>query len=541
MSDAEAQAAVEEVEEEVPADAPAVGDIIEGEGEASSSHEEEDKKVDGGDDGAGKAAEESSAKESETSDNNDEESEGSSETKEASAAVSSAAPAKPEEPEETRDHLSLVFIGHVDAGKSTLAGQILFLTGQVDERTIEKYQEEAAGKAGTSWYLAFIMDTNEEERTKGKTVEVGRAHFETPKRRFTILDAPGHKNYVPNMIGGASQADVGVLVISARKGEFETGFEKGGQTREHAMLAKTLGVNQLVILINKMDDKTVEWSQTRYDEIVGKLNPFLRQSGFRPRDVTFLPASAYAAAFIKEKPAPGVCRFYDGPPLLQILEDIPLPRRNAEAPLRIPILDRMKDAGKLIIQGKVESGSVRINQKVMLMPGKKVGKVTFLGTDLKEVRVARPGENIRISISGLNDDHVRSGFVICDEEKAITPVPQFEAQIAVIDLLPHKPILSPGYGAVFHCHTIVEECSIKLLLHEVDRKTGAVAKKKPAFVKKNSMVACRIEVAQPVCIETFKDFPQLGRFTLRDEGKTIAVGTVTRLPQARPKTDQASA
>jgi peptide chain release factor subunit 3 len=210
-----------------------------------------------------------------------------------------------------------------------------------------------------------------------------------------------------------------------------------------------------------------------------------------------------------------------------------MPRRNADAPLRIPILDKIKDAGKLFIQGKVESGTVRLGQKIMLMPGKKSGKVTFLGTDLKEIKVAKPGENIRICVSSINDEHIRTGFVLCDEDKPITPVPQFECQMAIIDLLPHKPIISPGYSAVFHCHTIVEECSIKLLLSENDRKTGAVIKKKPTFVKKNAMVSCRIEVLQPVCIETFKDFPQLGRFTLRDEGKTIAVGTVTRLPQAR--------
>jgi len=457
------------------------------------------------------------------------------------AAAAEEAVAVPEEPEDKREHLSVVFIGHVDAGKSTLAGNVLYMTGQVDERTIEKYQEEASNKAGSSWYLAFIMDTNEDERAKGKTVEVGRAHFETEKRRFTILDAPGHKNYVPNMIGGASQADVGILVISARKGEFETGFEKGGQTREHTMLAKTLGVNQLVVAINKMDDKTVEWSKERYDEIVGKLNPFFRQTGFPPRNVTFLPISAYSGANIKEPAPPGTCSFYSGPPLLSILEELPMPKRNADAALRIPILDKIKDSGKLFIQGKVESGTVRLGQKVVIMPGKKAGKVTFLGTDLKEIKVAKPGENIRICVSSINDEHVRTGFVICDEERPITPVPQFECNMAIIDLLPHKPIVSPGYSALFHCHTIVEECSIKLLLSENDRKTGAVIKKKPTFVKKNAMVSCRIEVAQPVCIETFKDFPQLGRFTLRDEGKTIAVGTVTRLPQPRKQGEGAGA
>ncbi|EPS65067.1 hypothetical protein M569_09712, partial [Genlisea aurea] len=177
-------------------------------------------------------------------------------------------------------HLNVVFIGHVDAGKSTIGGQTLFLSGQVDERTIQKYEKEAKDKNRESWYMAFIMDTNEEERVKGKTVEVGRAHFETEATRFTILDAPGHKSYVPNMISGASQADIGVLVISARKGEFETGYEKGGQTREHVQLAKTLGVTKLIVVVNKMDESTVKWSKERFDEIKLKMESFLKSSGY---------------------------------------------------------------------------------------------------------------------------------------------------------------------------------------------------------------------------------------------------------------------
>jgi len=201
---------------------------------------------------------------------------------EAATVVEDSHAAAPEEdaatPEEdagdSRQHLNVVFIGHVDAGKSTIGGQILYLSNMVDERTIQKYEREAKEKNRESWYMAYIMDTNEEERAKGKTVEVGRAHFETDKTRFTILDAPGHKNYVPNMISGASQADVGVLVISARKGEFETGFERGGQTREHAQLAKTLGVSKLLVVVNKMDDPSVEWGKDRFDEIEKKIVPF---------------------------------------------------------------------------------------------------------------------------------------------------------------------------------------------------------------------------------------------------------------------------
>lgn len=210
--------------------------------------------------------------------------------------------------DEGKEHLNIVFIGHVDAGKSTMGGHLLcvyisnashfeasthiglimyrFLTGMVDKRTMEKYEKEAKELGRESWYLSWALDLNQEERNKGKTTEYGRGYFETEKRRFTILDAPGHKNFVPSMIGGASQADVGVLVISARKGEFETGFERGGQTREHAMLAKTAGVKRLIVAVNKMDDPTVAWSKERYDECINKIMPFLKQVGFNPKTGT---------------------------------------------------------------------------------------------------------------------------------------------------------------------------------------------------------------------------------------------------------------
>ncbi|KAJ4752649.1 GTP-binding elongation factor Tu family protein [Rhynchospora pubera] len=228
------------------------------------------------------------------------------------------------EPEEDNEenkkrHLNVVFIGHVDAGKSTTGGQILFLSGQVDDRTIQKYEKEAKDKSRESWYMAYIMDTNEEERVKGKTVEVGRAHFETDNTRFTILDAPGHKSYVPNMISGASQADIGVLVISARKGEFETGYEKGGQTREHVLLAKTLGVAKLVVVINKMDDPTVNWNKSRYDEIESKMAPFLKTSGYNiKKDVHFLPISGLVGSNIKDRLDTKICSWWDGPCLFEV-------------------------------------------------------------------------------------------------------------------------------------------------------------------------------------------------------------------------------
>jgi peptide chain release factor subunit 3 len=210
-----------------------------------------------------------------------------------------------------KEHLNIVFIGHVDAGKSTFGGNLLYLTGMVDKRTMEKYEKEAKEAGRESWYLSWALDSTPQERAKGKTVEVGRAYFETDVRRYTILDAPGHKTFVPSMISGAAQADVAILVISARKGEFETGFERGGQTREHIMLVKTAGVSKLIIAINKMDDPTVEWSEERYNEIRDKINPFARSAGFNPKtDITFIPVSAFTGANLKDKVKKSVCSWY---------------------------------------------------------------------------------------------------------------------------------------------------------------------------------------------------------------------------------------
>jgi len=429
--------------------------------------------------------------------------------------------------EDSREHLSVVFIGHVDAGKSTISGQILYATGKVDKRTIEKYERESKDKNRESWFLAYIMDTNEEERAKGKTVEVGRATFETPTKRYTILDAPGHKNYVPNMIGGASQADVGILVISARKGEFETGFNRGGQSREHTMLAKTLGIKYIIVVINKMDDDTVMWSKERYDEIVDQLNPFLKQTGYNTKtDVFFVPISGLKGIGVVNDPPKDLAPWYSGVGLLATLDSLKTIERNPNAPLRIPIIDKYKDRGFTMALGKVEAGTITKGDNLFVMPGKIPVEVQQIFLDENDsVRRALPGENIRILLKGIEEDNIHRGYVLSDR---ITPVPcvtKFECQLAIVELLPHTPIFSAGYKAVIHTHTAVEECTLIVLLSQLD-KTGKVVKKKPGWVKAQQVCKAILEIAQPLPCELFADAPQLGRFTVRDEGKTIAIGKI---------------
>lgn len=431
---------------------------------------------------------------------------------------------------EEKPHMNVVFIGHVDAGKSTTGGQILYLSKMVDERTIQKYEKEAKEKNRESWYMAYIMDTNEEERAKGKTVEVGRAHFETEKSRFTILDAPGHKSYVPNMISGASQADVGVLVISARKGEFETGFERGGQTREHAMLAKTLGICKLFVVVNKMDDPSVGWAKERFDEIEKKISPFLKSCGYNvKKDVQFLPISALNGTNIQERVPKNVCGWWNGPCLFEGLDAIELPPRDPKGPFRMPLIDRFKDMGT-VVMGKIESGTVRQGDSLMIMPNKVHVKVIAVYRESDEIKYARPGENVRVKLSGVEEDDISTGFVLSSISKPIHAVLEFEAQLQILELLEHKAIFTAGYKAVLHIHSVVEECEVMELLEQMDPRTKKPMKKKCLFVKTGAVVMCRIQVNDTICVEKFSDFPQLGRFTLRDEGKTVAIGKVVKLP-----------
>lgn len=425
-----------------------------------------------------------------------------------------------------KDHLNILFIGHVDAGKSTIGGHIMYLTGQVDKRTLEKYEREAKEKNRETWYLSWALDTNLEERDKGKTVEVGRAYFETENKHFTILDAPGHRGFVPNMIGGASQADVAVLVISARKGEFETGFERGGQTREHAMLVKTAGVRHLVVVVNKMDDPTVQWSQERYNEIRDKLTPYLKKCGFNPKtDIFYLPVSGLTGINLKDHNAI-ICPWYNGPSLINYLDALSPVSRMADGPIRLPVVDRYKDMGTIVL-GKLESGRITKNQTLILMPNKVPVVVDSVWAYDEEATEVFPGENVKLKLKNVEEDDVSSGFVLCSPDNLCHTGKVFDAQIVILE---HKSIICAGYSAVMHIHTSAQEVSIKFLICLIDKKTGAKSQTRPRFIKQDQIAIVRLQVPSGlICLETFKDFPQMGRFTLRDEGRTIAIGKILKI------------
>ncbi|RGP69869.1 putative sup35-eukaryotic peptide chain release factor gtp-binding subunit [Fusarium sporotrichioides] len=429
-----------------------------------------------------------------------------------------------------KEHVNIIFMGHVDAGKSTLGGSILYATGMVDERTMDKYKREAKDLGRESWYLSWVMDLNKEERTQGKTIEVGRGFFETEKRRYSILDAPGHKMYVPNMIGGASQADVGILVISARKGEYETGFERGGQTREHAMLAKTQGVNKLIVAVNKMDDPTVEWSQERYTECTSKLAQFLKGTGYNLKnDVYFLPIAAQQMKGIKTRIPKEDAPWWEGPSLLEYLDSMKALERKVNAPFMLPINGKYRDLGTMV-EGKIEAGVVKKGMNMIMMPNKQnVEAAAVYGEQEDEVNLAQCGDQVRIRLKGIEEDDILPGFVLCSPKRLVHTVTEFEAQIRILEL---KSILTAGFNCVLHVHSAIEEVTFASLLHKLQKGTNRKSKNPPTHCKKGDSIIARMQViggAGAVCVEKFEDYPQMGRFTLRDQGQTIAIGKITKL------------
>lgn len=436
-----------------------------------------------------------------------------------------------EVPDESRLPVNIVFIGHVDAGKSTTCGNILLLTGQVDQADVRKLKQEAKEKNRESWWIAYLMDIGEEEKTKGKTVEVGKARFNTKSKRFTILDAPGHKNYVPNMIAGASQADVACLVVSAKTGEFESGFEKTGQTCEHAMLAKSLGVQDIIILINKMDEQTIDWDQKRYDYIKKNLQPFLRDScGYEDKNVHWIPYSAINGDNMQEMSKNPKSTWYKGPTFFDLLDQLPAPARDSESPVRIPVLDKFKDGGSLYVFGKVESGTIVHSSKLTLVPSGDVITIYAIYDDAdKRIPYAKPGEGVKLHIKGIEDDYVNRGDMICSNHSFPFVCNEFEAEIQVTDLPEHKAIMSTGYTCVIHLHAAMEEVYIREVKSEYSKTEE---KYKPAkYLKAGStgIVIVATKSPHPICCEKAETMPHLGRFTLRDEGKTIGSGKIMRV------------
>ncbi|KAI5690811.1 Elongation factor Tu GTP binding domain [Leishmania braziliensis] len=427
-----------------------------------------------------------------------------------------------------RPHFNIVFCGHVDAGKSTISGHLLMEKGLVDQREMEKLRREAEINHREGWEYAYVMDVSEEERSKGITRETGAAYFETERRRVTVLDAPGHKAFVPSMIGGATQADVCVLVISSRTGEFETGFEKGGQTREHAMLVRTCGVKQMICVINKMDE--MRWSKERYDEIVGKLKPFLRQNGYdeeRAKNLIFMPVAGLTGENLIKHVELSHCDWYKGETMMGVIDSLKLPESKTDDDvLCIPLVGAYKDDGKTHIYGKVESGSIAVGEKIQVLPTKVEALVEGISIESTEFEKCYPGDNVHLHVRGIDESDIHGGYVATSIPTSLRAVEFFQARVVILEV---KNIISAGSRVMLHIHSAQEEASFHKLLAKIDRKTNEVVERDPACVKAGDVVIARIELDRPVVLEPHKDFDKLGRFMLRDDGRTIAIGVVTRL------------
>jgi peptide chain release factor subunit 3 len=435
--------------------------------------------------------------------------------------------------DESKEPLVSIFIGHVDSGKSTICGTILYLSGKVNELEIAKFKEEAKANDRESWYVAYVMDINEEEKERGKTVEMGRAAFETTNKRFTLLDCPGHRNYVQNMISGAAQADLANLVISAKPGEFESGFEKDGQTREHAMLAQSLGAEHLIIIINKMD--TVNWSEDRYNYILENLMPFLVKScGFDPKNIHVVAISGLMSTNIKVKLDPSIAPWYKGLSLWETFDSLPRIKRSENKILRIPILDKFKEKGVINTYTKIASGVVKPNMTCILMPSQKPVTISkILDVEDNEIAFAGVGESVNLHIKGIDEEEIKRGFVICGQQYWIHVCEEFEADVSVFELQSSQ-FFGVGFTSMIHMHTILEEIEISAVWKYEE---GVPSGKKISVpgLKSGEKGGARFRIRKPICLEKYSEFRELGRFALRKETITLASGIVTRIKPLNPE------
>jgi elongation factor 1-alpha len=424
-----------------------------------------------------------------------------------------------------KPHLNLVVIGHVDHGKSTTVGHLFSLTGAVDERTAKTYEEEAKKLGKETFKFAWVLDKLKEERERGLTIDVAYLKFETPKYFFTIIDAPGHRDFIKNMITGASQSDAAILLISAKRGEFEAGIGPGGQTREHAFLAFTLGVNQLVVAINKMDDPTVDWKQERYEEIKGEISRILKTSGFKLDKIDFVPTSGWTGDNLAKKS--DKMPWYKGPTLFEALDKMEVPPKPVNKPLRLPIQDiyTITGVGSVPV-GRVETGVLKEGDDLVFMPSKAKGQVKSIETHHVKVLKALPGDNIGFNVRGISKKDVHRGDVAGHPDNPPTVAKEFIGQIIIIH---HPTAIAAGYSPVLHSNTGQISCRFKELIAKLDPRTGQTVEENPAFLKTGDGAVVRFEPIQPISVETYADFPELGRFAIRDMGTTVAAGVIKEI------------
>lgn len=412
-----------------------------------------------------------------------------------------------------KPHMNLVVIGHVDHGKSTLVGRLLLDTGHIESHLIEKYRKMADEKGKATFEFAWVMDSLKEERDRGLTIDVAHKRFNTDKYYFTIIDAPGHRDFVKNMITGTSQADAAVLAVSAVEGP-------QAQTKEHIFLARTLGVEQLIVAVNKMDALKPPYDEKRFNEVKESVSKILRTIGYKVDEIPIIPVSAFKGDNVSNKS--DNTSWYDGITVLQALNNLKEPPKATKLDLRVPIQDVYTITGiGTVPVGRVETGVLKPNIKVHFMPSDAIGEVKSIEMHHETIPEGTPGDNVGFNVRGVAKNDIRRGDVAGPVDKPPTVAKTFTAQIMVLN---HPSVITEGYTPVFHCHTAQVACRFVELQKKLDPKSGEVKEENPQFLKTGDAAIVKIEPTRPMVIEKAKDFPQLGRFAIRDMGQTVAAG-----------------
>ncbi len=421
-----------------------------------------------------------------------------------------------------KEHINLVFIGHVDHGKSTTVGRLLYDSGTIDEQSMRKLKEKAQELGKGGFEFAFVMDNLKEERERGVTIDLAHKKFETAKYDFTIIDAPGHKDFVKNMITGASQADAAVLVVAANDGI-------NAQTKEHVFLARTLGVGQLIVNINKMDISGVDHKEERFKKVKEEVSTLLKSVGYKPETVNFIAGASLKGENIVKKSE--AMPWYKGPTLLEALDQLKVPDKPTNLPLRVPIQDVYNITGIGVVPvGKVETGIMKVGDKVIFVPGREgkgvPGEVKTIEMHHQQYQQAKPGDNIGFNVRGIAKKDIARGDVLGHIDNPPTVASEFTAQIVVLN---HPSVVTVGYTPVFHVHTAQVACQITEIVKKMNPATGQEITENKDILRNGDAAIVKIKPTHPLVIEKQKDFPQLSRFAIRDSGSTVAAGMCTDL------------
>lgn len=412
-------------------------------------------------------------------------------------------------------HMNIVFIGHVDHGKSTTVGRLLYDSGNVDEQTMKKLKERAQELGKGGFEFAFVMDNLKEEQERGVTIDLSHKKFTSEKYDFTIIDAPGHKDFIKNMITGAAQADAAILVVAAADSVM-------AQTKEHVFLSRTLGVGQMIVAINKMD--AVNFEQAKFNKVKEDVSALLKSVGYKVDKIQFVPmASLHGDNVVKKSDK---MSWYTGPCLLEAINAFNAPERPTNLPLRMPLQDVYNITGIGVVPvGRIECGIMKVNQKIVAVPGREGkavhGEVKTIEMHHEQIPQAEPGDNVGINVRGFTKKDIARGDVIGPEESYPTVASEFTAQIVVLN---HPTVVTVGYTPVFHIHTAQVACQITAIEKKLNPATGEVLQENPDFIKNGDAAIIKVKPMQPLCIEKQKEIPQLARFAIRDSGATVAAG-----------------